>query len=162
MQSNGLFAPENINMQPELCLFAMFWVTLMSSSMCYPKIKTMLTSKKVLAFVGGLGLLCAAPVFAGVAASASNGITVIAKEPSTMAAPSAKPSAKPASKMAPSTAKISVNKASALELQKVKGIGPVTADLIIKNRPYKSMNDLVKKKVLSATQLQSMKSSLGL
>lgn len=118
----------------------------------------MLFSKRVLAFSSGLSLLLAAPVFAGMTASVPNGRTVIAKTPSTMSAPATK--AVP--KTAPKTAKISINKASASDLQKVKGIGPITANLIIKNRPYKSLDDLVTKKVLSQKQLQSMQSSLGL
>jgi competence protein ComEA len=135
-----------------------FGLTLCHKVFYYPKNQTMLTPKRVLAFASGLSLLFVAPVLAGVATSASNGITVIAKTAST----TAEPAAKPATRMAPSTTKISINKASALDLQKVKGIGPVTADLIIKNRPYKSMDDLVKKKVLSSKQLQSMKSTLSL
>jgi competence protein ComEA len=107
----------------------------------------MLTSKRVLVLASGLSLLFVAPVLAGIADSASNGIAVMAKSQGTMAT---------------SSTKISINKASAADLQKVKGIGPITANLIIKNRPYKSVNDLVTKKILSATQFQSMKSSLGL
>lgn len=114
----------------------------------------MLTSKRVLVLASGLSFLFVAPVLAGFANSTSSGIAVMAKSQGTMATPT--------TRMTPSSAKVSINKASALELQKVKGIGPVTANLIIKNRPYKSVNDLVTKKVLSSTQFQSMKSSLGL
>jgi DNA uptake protein ComE-like DNA-binding protein len=64
--------------------------------------------------------------------------------------------------MSPKPVAVSVNKGSEADLQKVKGIGPVTAKKIVSSRPYKTLNDLVTKKVLTETQLKTMKSSLSL
>jgi competence protein ComEA len=65
-------------------------------------------------------------------------------------------------KPAAATSPVSVNKGSEADLQKVKGIGPVTAKKVIANRPYKTLDDLVTKKVLTPAQLKTMKPSLSL
>ncbi len=39
---------------------------------------------------------------------------------------------------------LDLNSANSLELQTIKGIGPVMAEKIIAARPYKSINDLLK------------------
>ena len=58
----------------------------------------------------------------------------------------AKPEQKaPAAKMAP----VDINSASAAELKAVKGIGEADAKKIVENRPYKSTDELVQKKVMS-------------
>ena len=72
--------------------------------------------------------------------------------PNTMSAP----------KASVKSATVSVNKGTDSDLQKVKGIGPVTAKKIISNRPYKSLDDLVVKKALTPAQLKALKSSLTL
>jgi NAD-dependent DNA ligase len=53
--------------------------------------------------------------------------------------------APPAAKKAP----VDINSASAAELKAVKGIGEVDAKKIVENRPYKSTDELVQKKVMS-------------
>lgn len=45
--------------------------------------------------------------------------------------------------------KVNLNKATAAELESLTGIGAVRAGMIIDNRPYASVDDLVTKKVLS-------------
>jgi competence protein ComEA len=63
---------------------------------------------------------------------------------------------------ATATKTVSVNKGSSADLQKVKGIGPVTAQKIITNRPYKTLDDLVTKKVFTPSQLKTLQPSLSL
>ena len=46
------------------------------------------------------------------------------------------------------TGKINVNTASASELDKLWGVGPATAQKIIENRPYQTVEELLSKKVL--------------
>jgi competence protein ComEA len=55
--------------------------------------------------------------------------------------------------------KVDINSATQAELEAVKGIGPVTAQKIIENRPYKSLSDL-KKAGLSSKEITAFKSSL--
>jgi DNA uptake protein ComE-like DNA-binding protein len=60
------------------------------------------------------------------------------------------------------TAQVNVNSSTEKELQQVKGIGTKTAKKIVSGRPYKSLDDLVTKKVLSAKQLETLKAQLAL
>jgi competence protein ComEA len=53
-------------------------------------------------------------------------------------------------------AKVDINSATQAELEAVKGIGPVTAQKIIENRPYKSVTDL-KKAGLSSKEITAFK-----
>jgi competence protein ComEA len=55
--------------------------------------------------------------------------------------------------------KVDINSATQAELEAVKGIGPVTAQKIIENRPYKSLSDL-KKAGLSSKEITAFKSSV--
>ncbi len=48
---------------------------------------------------------------------------------------------------------ISINTATAAELDTLWGIGPTRAESIVKNRPYQSLDDLVTKKVLTKSIL---------
>lgn len=44
--------------------------------------------------------------------------------------------------------KLDLNSASAEELATLKGIGPVRAEAIVRGRPYKGKDDLVRRKIL--------------
>lgn len=50
---------------------------------------------------------------------------------------------------APAADKLDINSASAEELEKLEGIGPVRAAAIVKGRPYKGKDDLVRRKIVS-------------
>jgi competence protein ComEA len=56
--------------------------------------------------------------------------------------------------------KIDVNSASQDELEKLNGIGPVTAKKIVDGRPYKSKRDLLNKKVVSQSEYDKIKDSI--
>ncbi|HUD19781.1 MAG TPA: helix-hairpin-helix domain-containing protein [Patescibacteria group bacterium] len=60
------------------------------------------------------------------------------------------------------TALISVNMASKDELDSLPGVGPITAQKIIDNRPYGSLDDLVAKKAIGPSLLEKLKNSLSL
>lgn len=55
---------------------------------------------------------------------------------------------KPAAQQAPVAAKIDLNSASADELQTLKGIGPVRAAAIVKGRPYRGKDELVRRGII--------------
>lgn len=57
---------------------------------------------------------------------------------------------------------ISVNSASADELDTLSGIGPATAKKIIDNRPYTSLQDLVTKKAIGPSLFDKLKNQLTL
>ena len=52
---------------------------------------------------------------------------------------------------------IDINSASKADLEKLKGIGPVRADAIIKGRPYKGKDELVQKKIISKSVYDGIK-----
>lgn len=56
--------------------------------------------------------------------------------------------------------KIDVNSASQDELEKLNGIGPVTAKKIIDGRPYKTKRDLLTKKVVSQGEYDKIKDNI--
>lgn len=56
--------------------------------------------------------------------------------------------------------KININLASQSELESLSGVGPVTALKIINARPYSTLNDLVAKKIISATIYSKIASNL--
>lgn len=56
-----------------------------------------------------------------------------------------------------SAGKINVNLASATELDSLPGIGKVTAEKIIEARPFKSVEDLKTKKVVSSSTFEKIK-----
>ncbi len=60
------------------------------------------------------------------------------------------------------SAYISVNMASKDELDSLPGVGPITAQKIIDNRPYGSLDDLVGKKAIGPSLLEKLKNSLSL
>lgn len=55
---------------------------------------------------------------------------------------------------------IDINSATAAELTSIKGIGDKRAKKIIDNRPYKSKDDLVQKKVLSQANYDKIKDQI--
>lgn len=57
---------------------------------------------------------------------------------------------------------VSVNSASQAELELLPGIGPVTAQKIITNRPYLTLEELVARKVLRPSLFEELKNSLSL
>jgi DNA uptake protein ComE-like DNA-binding protein len=61
------------------------------------------------------------------------------------------------SSTAEKTALIDINSATSKELQTLPGIGEVTAKKIIDGRPYKGKDDLVKKKIVTATEYTKIK-----
>lgn len=57
---------------------------------------------------------------------------------------------------------ININSASAEELDKLPGVGPVTAQKIIDGRPYQDVEDLVNKKIVGASTFSKIKDQLTL
>lgn len=57
---------------------------------------------------------------------------------------------------------ININTASARELEDLPGIGEVTADKIISNRPYTSLEELVSKKAVSQSVFEKIKEQISL
>ncbi|MDQ3239538.1 MAG: helix-hairpin-helix domain-containing protein [bacterium] len=61
-----------------------------------------------------------------------------------------------------STSKISINHASAKELEELNGVGPVTAKKIIDLRPYSVLEELKEKKAVGKATYEKIKSSITL
>lgn len=57
---------------------------------------------------------------------------------------------------------ININTASAKQLDELPGIGEVTADKIITNRPYSTVEDLVTKKAVSQSVLEKIQDQITL
>lgn len=57
---------------------------------------------------------------------------------------------------------VNINAATEKELETIAGIGAVTADKIINNRPYTDLTDLITKKVISAKLFSQIKDQLSL
>jgi len=57
---------------------------------------------------------------------------------------------------------VSVNFATAAELDVLAGVGPVTAQKIIDNRPYSDLNELVSKKAIGPSLYEKLKNNLSL
>ena len=58
--------------------------------------------------------------------------------------------------------RIDVNSATAQELDALPGIGPVRAKKIVDNRPYEDIDDLSKKKAISAGELNKIRGMIAL
>ncbi len=56
---------------------------------------------------------------------------------------------------------VNINQASAEELDALPGIGPVTAQKIISNRPYQSAQDLLEKKVVGQSEFTKIKDEVS-
>ncbi|MDZ4209575.1 MAG: ComEA family DNA-binding protein [Candidatus Curtissbacteria bacterium] len=61
-----------------------------------------------------------------------------------------------------SVSQININTASESELDKLPGIGPVTAQKIIASRPYSSPEELLSKKVVSSSVYEKIKDLISL
>ena len=57
---------------------------------------------------------------------------------------------------------VSINRSSQSELEALPGIGPVTAQKIISNRPYMSLDELVSKKAMGTALYGKLKDTLSL
>jgi len=57
---------------------------------------------------------------------------------------------------------ISINESSKEELETLSGVGPVTAQKIIDNRPYLSLDELISKKVINSAALEKIKNNIDL
>ena len=57
---------------------------------------------------------------------------------------------------------VSVNYATLAQLDVLSGVGPVTAQKIVDNRPYQTLDELVTKKAISASLYDKLKNSLSL
>ena len=83
-----------------------------------------------------------------------------------MAADTAKTPAAPAATAAPAKADapkvelMDINSASEKDLATLKGIGDARAKAIVKGRPYKGKDDLVKKKVLTQSVYDGIKDQI--
>jgi DNA uptake protein ComE-like DNA-binding protein len=84
-------------------------------------------------------VLAAAPAMAQSAPAATG----------TRDAPAARPGNSPQTAGLPTEGQVDLNSASASELDGLPGIGKARAQAIIKNRPYKSPNDLVSRHIIS-------------
>ena len=74
---------------------------------------------------------------------------------------SAQTPAKPEQKApAAKTTPVDINSASAAELKAVKGIGEADAKKIVENRPYKSTDELVQKKVMPKATYDKIKDQI--
>lgn len=56
---------------------------------------------------------------------------------------------------------ININTASAQELDKLPGVGPVTAQKIIDNRPYSTIDELLSKKIINSKAFESIKEKIA-
>ena len=56
--------------------------------------------------------------------------------------------------------KIDINSASVEQLQTLKGIGPVRSEAIVKGRPYKGKDDLVRRKVIPQSVYDGIKDQI--
>jgi DNA uptake protein ComE-like DNA-binding protein len=56
--------------------------------------------------------------------------------------------------------KIDINSASVEQLQTLKGIGPVRSEAIVKGRPYKGKDDLVRRKIVPQSVYDGIKDQI--
>lgn len=95
-----------------------------------------------------IALFASAPAFAQTAA------TPAAKPASSAIAPA------PVKQVAPEAAPLDINSATVEQLSIVKGLDKTLAEAIVKGRPYKSTDDLVKNKILTEAIFAQAKSGL--
>jgi competence protein ComEA len=63
-------------------------------------------------------------------------------------------------KAPPSNVRLNLNKASATELARLPGVGEARARAIIKARPYKSKDELLRKKILPENVFEDIKANV--
>jgi competence protein ComEA len=113
-----------------------------------------------------LGLLTASAAMAQSAATTPTTASTKTQQPAAKPAPApaaAKPAAaKPAAAKpaAPKAEMLDLNSATREQLVALPGIGETYADAIIKNRPYKSKNELVSKKVIPAAAYKKIRTKV--
>lgn len=94
-----------------------------------------------LAALTAIGLIAATPLLAQTPAPATGGAMQ-------KTAPATAPAAKAAPKAAKQAELIDINSATEAQLTTLPGIAKARSDAIIKGRPYKGKDELVKKKIL--------------
>jgi competence protein ComEA len=57
---------------------------------------------------------------------------------------------------------ININSATSQELDSLSGIGPATAEKLIQNRPYQTLDELVSKKVLTSKVFETIKDKISI
>jgi DNA uptake protein ComE-like DNA-binding protein len=108
-----------------------------------------------------LALFASLAILAAPASQAQSGAATPAapKPAAAPAAPAASAEKKPADK--PKAAeKIDLNSASAEQLQTLKGIGPARSEAIVKGRPYKGKDDLVRRKIIPQSVYDGIKDQI--
>jgi DNA uptake protein ComE-like DNA-binding protein len=82
------------------------------------------------------------------------------KSPSSPAATAPSTPEKPAAKSQPAGELVDINSASAEELDKLPGVGPVRAKAIIAGRPYNGKDDLTNRKIIPASVYNGIKDKI--
>ncbi len=109
-----------------------------------------------------LTLLAATLASLGLALSAGSALAQKAEAPKakTEAKADAKKTEAPKPAEAPKGELMDINSASEKELATLKGIGDVRAKAIVKHRPYKGKDDLVKKKIVPQNVYDDIKDQI--
>ena len=100
--------------------------------------------------------LAAAPVMAQTPQSTAPATSRTTTAPATPT----KPAATPATAAAPKAALIDINSATKDELDALPGIGSARADAIIKGRPYKGKDELLRKKIIPSNAYNGIKDKI--
>lgn len=88
------------------------------------------------------------------------GIPAGAQESSASSQTTTTTTKKTTKKSAASSSKIDINSATREELETLPGIGPATSQKIVDGRPYRAKSDLLKRKVVSASEYEKIKDSI--
>jgi competence protein ComEA len=104
-----------------------------------------------------LNALIIAFTMLGLAAGATSALAQKAEPAKKPEAAATKKPAEPPKADAPKAEPMDINSASEKELATLKGIGEVRAAAIVKGRPYKGKDDLVKKKIIPQSVYDDIK-----